>query len=197
MGLPLIKNKLFFYGSYQHTHASDQEIGISRPTVPPGLTDDRSAAGLAEVGNNNNLSNSLGFADSTINPVVGLAPGDVNPIAYTLFNYKFANGQYLIPSANPNALALNTTNPALVEAFPEDAEIPGTAYFIADQAVSNLDWNPNSSHSFFARYYYQHDPTTAPFGYSSVAGFSQESRCRKPGHFSEPYADRQVQPEHY
>ena len=173
VGLPLIKNKLFFYGSYQHTHASDQEIGISRPTVPPGLTDDRSAAGLAEVGNNNNLSNSLGFADSTINPVVGLAPGDVNPIAYTLFNYKFANGQYLIPSANPNALALNTTNPALVEAFPEDAEIPGTAYFIADQAVSNLDWNPNSSHSFFARYYYQHDPTTAPFGYSSVAGFSQ------------------------
>ena len=25
-------------------------------------------------------------------------------------------------------LALNTTNPALIEAFPEDAEIPGTAY---------------------------------------------------------------------
>ena len=38
LGLPIIKNKLFFYGSYQHTHAADDEIGISRPTVPPGLS---------------------------------------------------------------------------------------------------------------------------------------------------------------
>ncbi len=61
-GVPIIKNKLFFYGSYQHTHASDAEIGISRPTVPPGLTNNRSAAGLAAVGNNNNLSSALGLA---------------------------------------------------------------------------------------------------------------------------------------
>ena len=173
MGLPLIKNKLFFYGAYQHTHASDDEIGISRPTVPPGLTDDRSAAALAEVGNNNNLASALGLADGPINPTVGLAPGDINPIAYTFFNYKLPNGQYLIPSANPNAVALNTSNPALIEAFPEDAEIPGTAYFIADQAVANLDWNPNSTHSLSAKYYYQHDPTTAPYAYSSIAGFPQ------------------------
>ena len=70
-------------------------------------------------------------------------------------------------------MQLNTTNPALIEAFPENAEIPGTAYFIADQAVSDLDWNPNSTHSFSAKYYYQHDPTTAPYAYSSVAGFAQ------------------------
>src|SRR6202167_5712149 len=38
MGLPIIKNKLFFYGSYQHTHAADDEIGINRITVPRGLT---------------------------------------------------------------------------------------------------------------------------------------------------------------
>src|SRR5216683_2049707 len=68
IGLPVIKNKLFFYGSYQHTHAADDEIGISRPTVPPGLTDDRSAAALASVGNNNNLSSILGLGDSQINP---------------------------------------------------------------------------------------------------------------------------------
>jgi len=173
VGLPVIKNKLFFFGSYQHTHAADDEIGISRPTVPPGLTDDRSAAALAAVGNNNNLASALGLADGPINPTVGLAAGDINPIAYTFFNYKLPNGQYLIPSANPNAIALNTTNPALIEAFPEDAEVPGTAYFIADQAVANLDWNPNSTHSFAAKYYYQHDPTTAPFAYSSVAGFPQ------------------------
>jgi len=173
VGLPIKKDKLFFYGSFQHTHAADDEIGISRPTVPPGLTDDRSATALAEVGNSNNLSGSLGLSDGSINSAVGLSPGDINPIAYTFFNYKLPNGQYLIPSANPNAIALNTTSAALIEAFPEDAEIPGTAYFIANQGVTDLDWNPSSTHSFSAKYYYQHDPTTAPYAYSSVAGFSQ------------------------
>ena len=172
-GLPIKKDKLFFYASYQHTHAADDEIGISRPTVPPGLTNNRSAAALAAVGNNNNLASALGLSDGPINPVVGLASGDINPIAYTFFNYKLPGGQYLIPSANPNAIALNTTNPALIEAFPEDAEIPGTAYFIADQAVVDLDWNPNSKHAYSAKYYYQHDPTVAPYAYSSVAGFPQ------------------------
>src|SRR6202050_5217884 len=37
IGLPIKKDKLFFYASYQHTHASDQEIGISRAFVPPDL----------------------------------------------------------------------------------------------------------------------------------------------------------------
>jgi len=79
----------------------------------------------------------------------------------------------MVPWANPNALALNTTNAALVQAFPEDAEEPGTAIFLAHQAVLDLDWNPNSAHSFSAKYYYQHDPTIAPYAYSSVPGFSQ------------------------
>ena len=130
------------------------------------------------MANNNNLGPVLGLPDSTLSPTFSTTPGvGINPIAYTLFNYKFPSGplagQYLIPSANPNAAVLNTTNPAIVEAFPEDAEIPGTAYFWADQAVSNIDWNPNSTHSFSAKYYYQHDPTLAPYGYSSIAGFTQ------------------------
>ena len=36
IGLPIKKDKLFFFGSYQYTHASDQEIGISRAFVPRG-----------------------------------------------------------------------------------------------------------------------------------------------------------------
>src|ERR1700719_1276167 len=44
LGGPLIKNKLFGFVSYQHTHVSDLEIGTSRTAVPPGLSDDRSPA---------------------------------------------------------------------------------------------------------------------------------------------------------
>jgi hypothetical protein len=181
LGLPIVKDKLFFYGSYQHTHASDEEIGIMRPTVPAGLDPSncpggvRSANCLATVGNLNNLSTILyENADSTVVPSIGTLPlsGEINPIAYTLFNYGCPNN-CLIPWSNPKALELNTTNPALVEAFPENAEEPGTAYFLADQAIANLDWNPNSTHSFSAKYYYQHDPTIAPYAYSSIQGFAQ------------------------
>src|SRR3984893_3774311 len=53
VGAPIIKNKLFAYLAYQHVHVSDQETGISRLSLPTGLSDDRSAAGLAAVANLN------------------------------------------------------------------------------------------------------------------------------------------------
>ncbi len=193
IGLPIVKDKLFFYGSYQHTHSSDEEIGIMRPTMPDGLfatTDPKNSANpclaknsgalagmrsancLASVANLNNLSSSLFLDDSTVTNSIGTNPGQINPIAYTLFNYGCPKN-CIVPWSNPNALELNTTNPALIEAFPENAEEPGTAYFLADQAVADLDWNPNTTHSFSAKYYYQHDPTIAPYSYSSIQGFPQ------------------------
>ena len=51
LGGPLIKDKLFGYIGFQHTHASDLEIGTSRTAVPTGLGPDRSAAALAAVDN--------------------------------------------------------------------------------------------------------------------------------------------------
>src|SRR6266853_2052586 len=143
LGAPIKKNELFFYVGYQHTHASDEEIGISRAFVPPNLgaasCPDRSATCLAAIANSNNLSSSLGLNDSMVNAKVDTNPGDINPIAYSLFNYKLPNGSYLIPSANPNAVVNNpASSGAMVEAFPEDVEVPGTAYFFAHQAVANL-----------------------------------------------------------
>ncbi len=188
LGLPLKKNKVFLFLSYQHIHASDAEIGISRSVVPTTLTNDRSPTGLANVANA-----SAGFGDPCILPQIGtgtfttLCNGSVqtanqiNPIAYTLLNYPYANG-YLIPSANPNSVVANpglySSNPAvqsgLAEAFPEDAETPGIAVFTADQGVVDLDYNLNSSHSLFAKYYYQNDPTNAPYGFSAYPGFPQK-----------------------
>jgi len=66
IGLPIKKDKLFFFGSYQYTHASDQEIGISRAFVPEGLgagaaangavCRDRSANCLATIANGDAIS---------------------------------------------------------------------------------------------------------------------------------------------
>jgi hypothetical protein len=159
VGGPLIKDKVFGFVSYQHVHDSDQDIGVSRPIVPPGLTDsNRTAQGLADIANANvNFpGNSNGFAP--------IAASQVDPIALALFNYKLPNGQFLIPSWDGQ-----TANAI----YPENAFSPGTAYFIADQANVNLDWNKSTKDTVSAKYYYQHDPTVAPYAYSSIPGFTQ------------------------
>src|SRR5580692_3300940 len=157
-GGPILKNKLFGFLSYQHVHNSDEEIGSSRNIVPPGLTDDRSPAAIAALVNGN-------FPDSaTVAPVVGTAAGDINPMAYGLLNYKLPNGQFLIPSAGSFTPTIN---------FPENTFTTGTAYFLADQAVSNLDWIVNPKDTLSLKYYYQHDPSIAPYAYSGSPGFSQ------------------------
>ncbi len=151
-GGPLVKDKLFGYVSYQHIHSSDQEIGLSRMLVPSELTDNnRTPQGLAQI------SNDIWGTTLTGN-------GDVSPVAVALFQAKLPNGQYLIPSADGQIPT---------PAFPENAISPGTAYFISDQAVANLDWNRSTKHTISAKYYYQHDPSLAPYAYSNVAGFAQ------------------------
>jgi hypothetical protein len=190
VGFPIKKNKVFLFLSYQHMHAADQEIGISRAIVPTSLTKDRSPTGLADAANAVASS-----GDNCILPEIGtqqnimtLCNGSVqpsnqiNPIAFTLLNYPAAAPcAYLIPCANQNSVTANpglySSNPAvqsaLQEAFPEDVEIPGQALFKADQGVADLDYNMNSAHSFFVKYYYQNDPTTAPYAYSMYPGFAQ------------------------
>jgi hypothetical protein len=157
-GAPIIKDKLFGFVSYQHIHSSDQEIGLSRVTVPAGLTDDRSPQGIANAVNGNVPES------ATIVPAVGNGAGEISPVAYQLLNYKLSNGQYLIPSADGNTPTVN---------FPENAVIPGTAIFKADQAAANIDYNASQKDTLSLKYYYQHDPTIAPYAYSSVAGFDQ------------------------
>ena len=169
LGGPIIKNKLFGFLSYQHVHNSDQEIGSSRVAVPPGLTDDRSATALAALvnGTTSSVCPTLpcNFPPSAkVNATVGTAPGDINPMAYGLLNYKLPNGQFLIPSAGSFVPTIN---------FPENTFTVGTAYFLADQAVSNLDWIVNSKDTLALKYYYQHDPSLAPYGYSGAPGFPQ------------------------
>jgi hypothetical protein len=167
LGGALIKDKLFGFISYQHIHSSDQEIGLSRTTVPAGLTDDRSLAGLAQVVNGVGSCGTppCNFpASALVSPTIGNAPGEISPVAFALLNYKLPNGQYLIPSADGQTPTSN---------FPENAIIPGTALFTANQAVGDLDWNATAKDTLSLKYYYQHDPTIAPYAYSGVAGFDQ------------------------
>ena len=158
LGGAIIKNKLFGFVSYQHLHDSDQEIGLSRLLVPHDFTpsfcgtSDRTSAAFATCLSNISIDE------------WGTTPAQISPVALALMQYQFPNGQYLVPWADGQTPTPN---------FPENAIVPGTALFRADQAVANLDWNASSKDTLSAKYYYQHDPTIAPYAYSSVAGFSQ------------------------
>jgi Carboxypeptidase regulatory-like domain len=165
VGGPLIKDKLFGFASYQHIHVSDLEIGTSRTAVPPGLGDDRSAAALAAVDNQNFRYLNGASCGTTQNPTPCLLASQVDPVALAMLSYKLPNGQFMVPSANPNFTP--TIN------FPENVFITQPAYFISDQAVADLDYLPTTKDTLSLKYYYQHDPTTAPFGFSAVQGFAQ------------------------
>jgi hypothetical protein len=160
VGGALIKDKLFGFLAYQHLHVADQEIGISRLTVPVGLTDDRSPSALAALANQN-------FGST-------LTPGQISPVALFLMQYPSLPGEpgkWLIPDDTRDDGANGSDQ--LTPAHPFNASIPGTSRFVSDQAVSNLDWNANAKDTVSAKYYYQHDPTVAPYAYSNIPGFTE------------------------
>jgi hypothetical protein len=161
VGGPIIKNKLFGFAAYQHLHVSDQYIGDSFLNVPVGLNDsNRTLAGFAGLVNNQ-------FPDNSIRGD-NLKGSDIDPTALSLFTIPSVPGEpgkWLIPN--------DTESSSLSFQHGYDAILPGTGRFKADQAVANLDWNATGKDTVAFKYFYQHDPTMAPYAYSSVPGFTE------------------------
>jgi len=157
VGGPIIKNKLFGYVAYQHLHVSDQEIGDSFLDVPVGLSDtNRTPSGLA----NGPLATSFGG--------VGVTASEIDKTVLQLFNSPAVAGEpgkWLIPN--------DTSSAMLGGAQQFDAFLPGTGRFKADMGVADIDYNATAKDTLALKYYYQHDPTLAPYAFSSVPGFTQ------------------------
>jgi hypothetical protein len=154
VGGPIIKDKLFAFLAYQHLHVSDQEIGDSFLDVPAGLSDDRSAGAFASIVNAN-----YGTA---------LTAGNIDNTALALFNSPALPGEpgkWLIPN--------DTAGASISATHPFNAFLPGTGRFTADLAVADVDYNATSKDTLSLKYFYQHDPTIAPYAYSNVPGFTQ------------------------
>jgi hypothetical protein len=147
LGGPIVKDKLFFFVGYQHRYNSDQATGISQMTVPSGLTNDRSTAGLTVAADS--------YAGSPFT-------GTIGPIAQALLSAKLANGQYLIPSAqNTSGYQFSVPNVTLL----------GTSTLVADQADAGVDWDVTKTDRLSVKYYYQNDPVHKPYGFSQAGGF--------------------------
>ena len=156
IGGPIIKDKLFGFIAYQHLQVSDQEIGDDFLDVPVGLSDStRSASGFATIVNAQ-FGTTLTGANIDPNVVMALLNSPALP---------GEPGKWLIPN--------DTGSGSLSPVHPFDAFLPGTGRCKADIGVADLDYNATNKDTLSLKYYYQHDPTLAPYAYSSIPGFTE------------------------
>jgi carboxypeptidase family protein/TonB-dependent receptor-like protein len=153
LGGPIIKNKLFFFAAYQGQRAVDQDNSFSGVTTLSGLTDSNRSAGCLAMLANNSFGTSLTAAD-------------ISPVAVNIMNLKLPNGQYFIPSVNVPA--------ANQQQLGFDAIVVGPhTTFNADQVVGNIDYIFSTKDRLSGKYYFQNDPTYAPFAISQAGNFPQ------------------------
>jgi hypothetical protein len=171
LGGPILKDKLFFFGSYQGNRARQPQ---------------------AQNNNTVYTSNQLGGDFSTV-AITAAAAGHKIPSTITIpncptgttfgtcFGYNAATGRYT--KAIPTA-AYNSISAALIQKYvpPPNSgtnifTYTGTTTIIQDQGIGRLDYNPTQKDSIWALVIQQHAPSlnTIPFSGATVPGFGDGS----------------------
>ena len=157
VGGRIIRDKLFFFGSYQGTRQLNGVAADGAATVnlPPQLTDNRSAAalGAAFCPQNNPVSSTTTFAGGT---QVACDGSNINPVALKILNFRLASGGYAIPSPQ-QILNAGTKLAVGFSAF----SIPAT--FRENQELANVDYVINSKNTLSMKAQYALAPTVSEF----------------------------------
>ncbi|MGB9465743.1 MAG: carboxypeptidase regulatory-like domain-containing protein [Candidatus Acidiferrum sp.] len=156
IGGPILKRKLFYFGSYQGTR---QVNGLSSNSVAtailPGLTDDRSAAALGKL---------FGGIKGANGGVIASDGSNINPVALSLLNLKLPNGTFLIPTPQH----ITGTDPQGGPEGSSSFSLPST--FNEDQYIVNVDFLPTSKHTIAEKFFYAKAPEVLAFTSSNVPG---------------------------
>jgi Carboxypeptidase regulatory-like domain/TonB dependent receptor len=175
LGGPILKDKLFFFGSYQRQNITDAlSGGFSGVPTLQGLTDsNRDPQDLVNLVNfDAGLEPTLGGTCTNGSKVKCITAAQVDPVALAMFQAKTASGQYIIPSENQSSIGPENSE----EEY--NAGVRGApSTFKADQVNGNIDYNFSSSDRLAAKYYFQNDPTGAPFAVSQTVGFPQQLKA--------------------
>ena len=150
IGGPIVRNRTFFFGSYQRTKAETSFVDEASNTVlmPRALTDDRSDTAI------NN------FAAAIWNPVHGpINFSVINPISRMLLKAKFPDGTYLIPSGS-GGINCGRSGTQRYESCQVVSVIPAT--FEQDQFTTNLDHQLTNANRLSGKYFFSNQPSRDP-----------------------------------
>lgn len=149
LGGPAIKNKTFFFFSYQGTRQRNGLSGSSSLNLP-AIPLDRSRASLGQV-----FAGQRGARGGTAILPDG---SNINPVALSLLNLKLDNGQYVIPSPQQ---AGNGVNYAV--------SIP--ARYQENQYITNVDHQLTSQNHLTFKSIISAQPAYQPLPAATVPGF--------------------------
>ncbi len=148
LGGPVLRDKTFFFVAYQGLRSSNGE-GNEVTAVLPQLTSDRSAATLG--------AQFCAFPTFAGGTQVACDGSNINPVALKLLNYKFANGQFAIPTPQ---IPL-TSDPSQIPIGESVYAIP--AKYNEDQYTGDFDQTVSAKNTLSARIFYSRAPTVEPF----------------------------------
>ncbi|MGH9338839.1 MAG: TonB-dependent receptor domain-containing protein [Acidobacteriota bacterium] len=157
IGGPIIRNRTFFFASYQYTRAITSFIDDASNTVrlPRALTEDRSDAGIQQ------FAQSIGVQD----------PSHINSISRSLLQATLPDGSLLIP-AGSNGFNCETEEGQ--ESCQVLSIIPAT--YRQDQFSFNIDHRINDDNTFSGRFFVADQPSVNPLSNRSVLTLFEEVR---------------------
>ena len=151
LGGPIIRNRTFFFGSFQGTRAKTSFVDEASNTVlvPEGLTDDRSNAGI------DNFARAIW--DRSVNGPVNLAA--INPVSRALLQARLPDGSYMVPSGS-NGFGCETREDQVASSCEVLSIIPAT--FDQDQFSFNMDQVASASNRLSGKFFFSNQPSRDP-----------------------------------
>jgi Carboxypeptidase regulatory-like domain/TonB dependent receptor len=143
IGGPFLRNKLFFFGSYQGTRQVNglSSVSLSTPFLPSQLFGvDRETATAATYGS---LFCGVNGGKGVNGGAVACDGSNINPVAMTYLQTKVPNGQYWIPNPQNQSGSSIFSDPAT---------------YTEDQFIANIEWLISPRNTLSERMFHSHDP---------------------------------------